>query len=47
MVNGIQPTAERVPWLFTAADDNAIPQLAENLRQGRLVAFPTDTVYGV
>jgi L-threonylcarbamoyladenylate synthase len=28
-------------------DPDAIPLAAEALRQGRLVAFPTDTVYGV
>lgn len=32
---------------LNAQDDNAIVAAANWLRQGRLVAFPTDTVYGV
>lgn len=33
--------------LITADQPNALKQAVEELKQGRLVAFPTDTVYGV
>ena len=33
--------------VFTPATDSAIEQAAALLRQGRLVAFPTETVYGL
>ncbi len=47
MVNGNQPSAELATRFLAAADGSAIPELAEQLRQGYLVVFPTDTVYGV
>ena len=34
-------------YLLNAQQPDAIPQAAAWLRQGQLVAFPTDTVYGV
>ena len=33
--------------IFPANEDNAIPHALEILKRGGLVAFPTDTVYGV
>src|SRR5690348_16148992 len=33
--------------LVTTDNMNALSQVAEELKQGKLVAFPTDTVYGV
>lgn len=33
--------------VFKTFDENAIPLSLETLRQGNLVAFPTDTVYGL
>ena len=33
--------------VFTPATDSAIEQAAALLRQGQLVAFPTETVYGL
>lgn len=47
MVNGSQPSVELATRFLTTADGSTIPELAEYLRQGQLVAFPTDTVYGV
>lgn len=47
MVNGSRSSAKLATRFLAAADGSSIPELAQQLKQGRLVAFPTDTVYGV